>query len=150
MKFLKLALLSTLSVAAFSQPPQPPPPPPARAGGMPPGKWWNKPDLVARLKITPDQQKKMDDVFQQYRVKLIDLHAALGREEAALEPLMQAAQLDDSKILPQVDRIAQARFELEKTESRLLLGIRHVLTPEQWRTLESDFPLPPAARPPRE
>ncbi len=111
---------------------------------MPPGKWWNKPDMVARLKITPDQQKKMDDVFQQHRLKLIDLHAALGREEAMLEPLMQASQLDDSKILPQIDRIAAARAELEKEEARLLLGIRHVLTAEQWGALESE---PPPRRP---
>ncbi|MBZ5606581.1 MAG: periplasmic heavy metal sensor [Acidobacteriia bacterium] len=145
------ALLAIFCAGAFAQPPQPPPPPPA-GRGMPPGKWWNKPDMVARLKITPDQQRKMDDVFQQNRVKLIDLHGALAREEAALEPLMQAAQLDDSKILPQIDRIAQARSDLEKAEARLLLGIRHVLTPDQWRTLESEPPPDrprPDGRPPR-
>jgi Spy/CpxP family protein refolding chaperone len=113
---------------------------------MPPGKWWNKPEIVGRLKITSDQQHKMDDVFQQSRTKLIDAQAALAREEATLEPLMEAPQLDDSKILPQIDRIAQARSELEKAEARLLLGIRHVLTADQWRSLQSEFP-PPRPRP---
>jgi hypothetical protein len=34
-----------------------------------------------------DQQKRMDDIFQQYRLKLIDLTAALQKEELILEPL---------------------------------------------------------------
>ncbi len=151
-KIHKLAAIAlAASCLGLAQPPQPglPPPPPPR-GGMPPGKWWNKPDLVARLKITADQQRRMDEVFQQNRDRLIDLHASLGKEEAALEPMMQAAQLDDSKILPQIDRIAQARFELEKTEARLLLGIRHVLTAEQWRALQAEAPPGrPGGPPPR-
>jgi Spy/CpxP family protein refolding chaperone len=48
---------------------------------------------------------------------------------------MQGPQLDDSKILPMIDRIAQDRAELEKADARLLLGIRHILTPEQWTSL---------------
>jgi protein CpxP len=105
---------------------------------MPPGKWWDRPEMAKNLGLSADQRKKMDDVFQQMRVKLIDLHAALDKEDAAMEPLMQAAQLDDSRILPQIDRIAQARAELEKAEARLVLGLRHVLTVEQWEMVQSD------------
>jgi Spy/CpxP family protein refolding chaperone len=110
---------------------------------MPPGKWWDRPEMVKNLGISADQRKKMDDVFQQMRAKLIDLHAALDKEEAAAEPLMQAAQLDDSKILPQIDRIAQARAELEKAEARLVLGLRHVMTVEQWEMLQQSERRPP-------
>ena len=80
----------------------------------------------------------MDDVFQASRsIKLIDLRAALEREEAMLDPLMQAANPDDSKLLPQIDRVAEARAELEKADARLLLGLRHVLSPQQWQNLEA-------------
>ena len=106
--------------------------------GGPPGKFWENPDVVRRLNLTADQQKKLDDVFQQSRLKLIDLHAALEKEEAMLEPLMRASQPDDSKVLPEIDKIAQARAELEKANARMLLGIRHVLTPEQWETMQRD------------
>jgi periplasmic protein CpxP/Spy len=126
--------------------PHPPPPPAGRGSQMPPGKWWDRPEMVKTLGLTTDQRKKMDDVFQQMRVKLIDLHAALDKEEAAAEPLMQAAQLDDSKILPQIDRIAQARAELEKAEARLVLGLRHVMTAEQWEMLQQSDRRPPPER----
>jgi Spy/CpxP family protein refolding chaperone len=106
----------------------------------PAGKWWNNPELAKQLNLTADQKKKMDDVFQQHRMRMIDLHAALEREEATLDPLLEAATPDDAKVLPQIDRVAQARAELEKANARLLLGLRHVLTPEQWKKLDSERP----------
>jgi Spy/CpxP family protein refolding chaperone len=105
--------------------------------------------MAKKLGLTSEQRKKMDDIFQDQRVKLIDLHAAVAREEAMLDPLMQAAQPDDLKILPQIDRIAQARADLEKADARLLLALRHVLTPEQWETLQSEPFRPGPATPPR-
>ncbi len=39
----------------------------------PPGIWWHNADLVQKLTLTPDQQKKMDDILQQSRLQLIDL-----------------------------------------------------------------------------
>ena len=110
--------------------------------------------MAKKLGLSAEQRKKMDDIFQDHRLKLIDLHAAVAREEATLDPLMQAAQLDDSKILPQIDRIAQARADLEKSDARLQLALRHVLTPEQWETLQSEpgrpGPAPLARRPQQE
>ncbi|MGB9457711.1 MAG: Spy/CpxP family protein refolding chaperone, partial [Bryobacteraceae bacterium] len=104
----------------------------------PAGKWWDNPELSRQLNLTADQQKKMDEVFQQHRLRLIDLHAALEKEEAILDPLINAANPDDAKVLPQIDRVAQARAELEKANARLLLGLRHVLTAEQWKMLDSE------------
>jgi len=101
-----------------------------------PGTWWNNADAVTALSLTKEQQRKMDDIFQQHRLKLIDLNAALSKEEAILDPLMAAEKLDEPKILTQIDRIAQARAELEKANSRMLLGIRQTLTMEQWSKVQ--------------
>jgi Spy/CpxP family protein refolding chaperone len=113
---------------------------------MPPGKWWDRADIVRKLKLTQDQRKKMDEIFQDLRGRLMETNFSLDKEEAVLEPLMEASSLDDSKILPQIDRIAQARADLEKVEARLVLGLRHVLTAEQWRLLQSENG-PPGRRP---
>ena len=45
-----------------------------------------------------------------------------------MEPLLAADQPDEGKILAQIDRVAQARAELEKANARMLLGLRRVLT----------------------
>ena len=103
----------------------------------PSGTWWRNQAYITLLSLTTDQQKKMDDVFQQSRIRLIDLTATLDKEEAILEPLMKAERLDESKVAPQIDKVADARAELEKATARMLLGIRQVLTPEQWTKLNS-------------
>lgn len=121
-------------------------PPMERA--MPQGRWWNNPEMVQKLSVTADQQKKMDDIFQQNRLRLIDLNANVQREEVTMEPLMAADTPDEPKILTQIDKIAQARAELEKANARFLLGIRRVLTQEQWKKLRAEMPRPEGGRGP--
>lgn len=100
------------------------------------GTWWRDARWMHDLNLTEEQQKKMDDVFRQNRIKLIDLSATLEKAELLLEPLVQNVKPgDEAKILAQIDEIANARAELEKTNARMLLGIREVLTQEQWDKL---------------
>jgi len=101
------------------------------------GRWWDNPRLAQQIGLTDDQKKKMDDIFQQHRLQLIDLHAALEKQEVLLRPMLGADQLDESKVLSQIDAIAQARAELEKANARMLFGIRKVLTPDQWKKLQT-------------
>lgn len=148
------ALLASSAAWAQQQPPAPPNPParPAvlrmRTGPRtaieagPAGKWWDNPEMAKRVGITSEQKKRMDDAFYQSRLKLIDLRAAVEKDQLTLDNLMQAAPLDDSKILPALDKVAQDRAELEKADARMLLSIRHILTPEQWTTLEQAPPMP--------
>ncbi len=137
--------LRVYSRVADGQEATPPPPaarPPMERSLMPgpPGRWWNNPQAVQRLALNSDQQKKMDDIFQQNRLKLIDLNATLQKEEVTLEPLVSADQPDEPKILAQIDKVVQARAELEKANARFLLGIRRVLTPDQWKKLRGENP----------
>ena len=101
------------------------------------GRWWDNPDVARDLNLQADQKQKMDDIFQQNRSKLIDQHASLQKEETALEPLMNADTPDETKILAQIDKVAQARAELEKSNARMLLSVRQVLTAEQWGRLKA-------------
>ena len=106
--FLLLAIL--LGVTCFGQQPSPggPDGPPQQGPGRPgrpgmggpggpggpgeplrlgpPGRWWDDPDFVKKLGLSDDQQKKMDETFNSSRLKLIDLFAAVQKEEALMEP----------------------------------------------------------------
>jgi Spy/CpxP family protein refolding chaperone len=104
----------------------------------PPGIWWHNPDLIQKLNLTPDQQKRMDDILQQSRLQLIDLRANVEKEEVLMEPMLAANPPDTNKILAQIDHTAQARAELEKANAKMLLGIRNVLSPDQWTKLQSE------------
>jgi len=106
----------------------------------PPGRWWDDPEFVKKLGLSDDQQKKMDDIFNNARLNLIDLSATVQKAEAIMEPLVAADPPDENKVLEQIDRVAQARAELEKANARMLLGIRRQLTHEQWLKLKAERP----------
>jgi protein CpxP len=120
----------------FGMGPHRPPMERAMGPGGDHGRWWNDPKVVDKYKLSDTQRKAMDDIYQQHRLTLVDLHATLEKAEIAMEPMMRADQPDETKILAQIDRVAQARAELEKANARMLLGIRKQLTPEQWKQLE--------------
>jgi Spy/CpxP family protein refolding chaperone len=106
-------------------------------GIVPPGTWWKNPDTITALSLSADQQKKMDDMFLQSRIALIHLHATLEEEQLKLEPLLNVNPPDQSKALAQISKIADLRADLEKANAKMLLGLRSVLTAEQWTKLQA-------------
>ena len=113
-------------------------PPLERAlGSGPAGRWWNDPAMVEKLNLAEDQRKSMDAILLQHREKLIDMRATVEKAELGMEPLMSADQPNEQQILAQIDKIAQARAELEKANARFLLAIRAKLTPNQWKQLQA-------------
>ena len=102
------------------------------------GRWWNNPKIVEKLKLTDDQRKAMDDIFQKHREKLIDLRANVEKAEVSMEPLVKADQPNESAVMSQIDKVAQARAELDKANARFLFALRAKLTPDQWKQVQ-DF-----------
>lgn len=101
------------------------------------GRWWNNPKVADRLKLTDDQRTEMDQILLDHRKDLIDRRATVEKAELDLEPLVAADQPNESQILTQIDKVAQARAELEKANARFLLAIRAKLSPDQWKELKA-------------
>lgn len=108
-----------------------------RGGGPGMGKWWTNSELVKKLGLSDAQVQKIEKAFQDHRTQLLELHATLIKQEAALEPLIEADRLDEAQAAAQIDKVAQARASLEKSNGQLLLAIRRVLTAGQWKQLRS-------------
>lgn len=101
------------------------------------GRFWDNPRIATALKITPDQQKAMDDILFQHREKLIDLQANLKKAELDMEPLMNADEPNQSAIEEQIDKVVAARGALERANANFLLDIRMKLTPDQWKQIKN-------------
>jgi periplasmic protein CpxP/Spy len=146
---LGIAIAALFAAGAGAQAPSAPSAPagPGFGGHRPPmeralgtggehGKWWNNPSVVEKLQLTEDQRKAMDGILQQHREQLIDLRANLEKAELALEPMMRDDQPNESAAFQQIDKVAQARAELEKANARFLFALRSKLTPDQWKQVQ--------------
>ena len=101
------------------------------------GKWWKNSELVKKLGLSEAQVQQIEKTFQDHRLQLIDLRAALEKQEVTLQPLVDAERPDEAKVTAQIDQVAQARANLEKSNAKMLLAIRRILTVEQWKQLQA-------------
>jgi Spy/CpxP family protein refolding chaperone len=114
-------------------------------GGLqlgPPGRWWDDPDFVSTLHLRPEQQTRMDAIFAQNKSTLQADYEALRDEERQLQPLTRGVNIDEHTLFAHIDRLSQARAELEKANVHMLLLLRHELTPDQVSLLDERRPPP--------
>lgn len=101
------------------------------------GTWWKDSETVKQLQLTDQQSQQIEQGFQEHRMRLIDLHATLEKQELKLQNLIDADQPDESQVNAQVDQVVAARGALEKEHAAMMLNVRHVLSLDQWKKLQS-------------
>jgi Spy/CpxP family protein refolding chaperone len=94
------------------------------------GKWWQSEDYKRELRLTTEQSKKLEEVFQASVPTLKSLKKALDQAESEFERLLERG--DDGSVMDQVERVEAARAELNKSHTMMMLRMKRVLTTEQW------------------
>ncbi len=102
----------------------------------PPGRWWDDKHFAKQLQLRPDQQRQMDATFESNRSVLLKRYSDLESEQSRMEALTRAKTLDEGALFAQIDRIAQARADLEKATTHFLLQIRGTMDADQLSRLE--------------
>ena len=103
-------------------------------GGLqlaPPGRWWNDKKYAKSLGLNGDQQKRMDSVFGQNRDALVQRFETLQKAEGRLESLTRGGKPSEAALFNEIDHVAQARAELEKANTHMLLQLRDEMSAEQ-------------------
>ena len=106
----------------------------------PPGRWWDNGRFAQSIGLDSRQQHRMDDIFGENKSTLVKLYKNLQHEESQLSKTVRGKELDEATIFQQIDRVAQARGELEKAHAHMLLQIRKEMTPEQAARLDDRRP----------
>ena len=101
------------------------------------GAWWTNNALVARLGLSDDQKSKIEKAFENHRQAIVTSTAGLEKEEAQLARLLGAETIDRNAVLSQIDRVMQARNEMERESSVMTLEMREYLTRAQWSQLQA-------------
>jgi periplasmic protein CpxP/Spy len=156
--FVSLVLFMMIGGQAFGQElapsPEsaqlPPPPmmnepggPPPFGGANAPMEWWRDSELVQKLQVSDEQVQKIDAIVQEHRIQNVDLRAALLKRELMLTFLLESGQPDESKVLAQIDKVVQAKGDLEKSHLQMILAVRRVLSAQQAKRLQELLPAPP-------
>ena len=110
-----------------------------RAGlqlGPPGQRWWDDKAYVKSLKLRPEQQSRMDAIFEQNRAALLSRFEGVQQAEGQMEQLSSSPAPDEAALFAQIDRVAQTRSELEKANTHMLLQLRKEMDADQIKRLE--------------
>jgi Spy/CpxP family protein refolding chaperone len=103
------------------------------------GRWWDDGKIGKKLSLRDDQKRRMDDIFEANKPVLQTLYGNLQREEARLASMPPGDMQDETRVFAAIDRVAQARTELEKANAHTLVQIRQQLDPAQLDQLDREI-----------
>jgi Spy/CpxP family protein refolding chaperone len=100
------------------------------------GRWWDDHHTAHKLNLSSDQQHRMDTIFEANKAPIVNLYANLQHQEVNLASLSPSDLKDESKVFAAIDRVSQARSDLEKEYAHMFLQIRQQLDPQQLDALD--------------
>lgn len=131
-KAILFAFAAVCGAAAASAAP-PPPPAAGEAAGDAQGlrAWWENPRVVERLNLSPEQQKRIQELVFRHTEKMIDLRAEKQRAQLDLSRLLDAETLNDGALDKAAEALDAAQCSIERAQTRLRIEIARVLNREQ-------------------
>ena len=100
------------------------------------GRWWDDRHFAKDLKLRPDQQGRMDSIFEANRPALARGLEDLQLEQNRLDAMYRSKSLDEGTLYAQIDRVSQARAELGKLYAHFQLQLRAEMGPDQLSRLD--------------
>ena len=104
----------------------------------PPGLWWDDKRIAKVIRLRSDQQQRMDAIYTQNKGNLFNLYANLQREEQKLSSMSREDLQDETKVFAAIDRVTQARAEVEKENAHISLQLRKELDSTQLAALDKE------------
>lgn len=104
----------------------------AQAQHMPPGKWWQRPEVIQELQLTAEQQQRLDEVFRGAANELIDTKASIEKLQIAIRGELDRPQIRRQELQRIAAQLSEARGRLFERELMMLVDMRAVLTEQQW------------------
>jgi hypothetical protein len=114
----------------------------ASAQNLPPGKWWQRPEVVRELQLSNDQQEKLDDIFRSAANGLIDAKGEVEKLEIALRGELDKQQIQRAAVLRIARQLNEARGRRFEQELAMLVDMRAVLNDQQWTKMRNALDRP--------
>jgi Spy/CpxP family protein refolding chaperone len=102
-----------------------------------PAAWWTDTTLMTRLGLSDVQKARIENIFQTHRQNLTTSKDALEKEEGQLSNLLAADPIDRPSVFTQINKVIQARSDMERVNATMTLEMREQLTRAQWTQLQA-------------
>lgn len=104
------------------------------------GKWWENEDLVKKIKITQEQQDKINKIFNDSQNERKGLRAKGKELRTELDNILSKPALDQKKFDQALSQYNAARNKIFAEMVEMKLKIRKVFTLEQTKLLLAEYP----------
>ncbi len=108
---------------------------------MPPSKWWTNRRVIQQLKLSPEQQSRIETIWVQNRRVLIDQKAELEKRQLDLTDLLGKDAIDEAAAVKAFDRMQEAKLAVERSTFVMRIQIKNLLSADQQQKLEAIAPM---------
>lgn len=102
-------------------------------------RWWKLSQASELLSITPDETKKLDDLYQKAKEKLIDSGALLQKNMLKLEMQFDSDDFDQNKCLQTFKEVQATRTKVALERFEFALKTKEILGKERFDKLLKTF-----------
>lgn len=102
----------------------------------PVGRWWDERSVVQQVGLSKDQQKRMDSIFDANKPAILTSYKVFLKAQSNLTALNKDTKADKSTVFAAIDAVNNARSDLQKATSAMLMQIRGEMTADQIGKLE--------------
>lgn len=104
---------------------------------IPLSKWWTNRRVIQQLRLSPEQQTRIESLWEQNRRTLIDQKAELEKRQLDLTELLGKDVIDETAAVKAFDRVQEARVGVERSTFIMRIQIKNLLSAEQQQKLEA-------------
>ena len=123
MKKLFVFIFGLLLLGNFSIFPQP------AKDGLPFGQRGNR--IKMALKLTPEQEKKFDDLRYQHQQSVVDINAKIQKNRLELKKMIDDGNIDEKKILQLTEDNSKLQGDIKYSAIKHWLDVYKILNDEQ-------------------
>jgi len=104
---------------------------------LPAGKWWANKRFALQLRLSRDQQARIESLWLQNRQNLAAWKSELEKRQLEFTDLLGRDYVDEAAALRAFDRMQEARHNIERATFLMRLQVKNLLSPEQQQKLEA-------------
>lgn len=91
----------------------------------------SNPKVAEKLNLTEEQKTKLEELIKTQREGMKEKRAKMGEAMKRQMDLMNAEEIDESKVMASIDEVFALRCAMAKDQVKRVIAVKNILTPEQ-------------------